>query len=86
MKKKDVNRLLIAERARLLLAMRHAVLTDNQEWLQKPTMGAIPPVVYDLLENVCSGCLTKAMTEGDWSRIDPLLLGEESPPESGHLH
>ena len=86
MKKKDVNRLLIAERARLMLAMRHAVLTDHQEWLHKPTMTEIPPVVYHLLEHVCSGCLTKAMTEGDWSRIDPLLLGEKSPPASGHLH
>ena len=86
MKQKHVNRLLIAERAGLMLTMRHAVLTDNQEWLQKPTMTAIPPVVFHILENVCSGCLIKAMTAGEWSGIDKWLLGEESPRASGHLH
>lgn len=86
MKKKVVRGLLLSEHAGVLLRMRYATLTNDQEWLQKPSTELVPEPVLYALHSDCPGCLIKAMRNGDWSRIDRLLLGEKLPPPASHLH
>jgi hypothetical protein len=39
----------------------------------------IPDAVQYVLDNYCPGCLTRDIENGDWGRIDDMLLRVDAP-------
>ena len=86
MNESELNHCLLQERAEANLRMRLAVLTDDQVWLHEPTFGPMPEPVERVFDTICVVCLIEHIMGGDWSEIDPVLLGTSDSIEWRHLH
>jgi len=75
----DGWRYAVYSRAEIYLRFRFAYLTDNT-WMDNPVDDdAIPDAVQNVLDNHCYGCLMRDIENGDWERIDDMLLNVDAP-------